>query len=76
LESMKTSPSDSGSFEKILDVYKLEEQELKEDPIIYQMSDPIRKDLDIFSKGKDKHERGVTKGEYSKFRAKLPFITP
>ena len=40
------------------------------------MSDPIRKDLDIFSKGKDKHERGVTKGEYSKFRAKLPFITP
>ena len=25
---------------------------------------------------KDKHERGVSMAEYSKFRAKLPFITP
>ena len=39
------------------------------------MSDPIKKDLDKFSKGKEKHAQGVKKGEYSKFRAKLPFIT-
>ena len=25
---------------------------------------------------KEKHERGVSMAEYSKFRAKLPFITP
>ena len=43
---------------------------------LYHRSDQIRTDLDKYKKGTEKHERGVSKAEYSKFRAKLSLISP
>jgi len=80
LESMKTSTSDSGSSSlhaaisvgaSVLEGEKLEISEGEGDYRKFEKEGNDSRNL-----RKEKHERGVSMAEYSKFRAKLPFITP
>ena len=45
-----------------------------EDGSLYKKCDKVKSDPG--KSIKEKHERGVSMAEYSKFKAKLPFITP
>jgi len=83
LESLKTNTSDSGSSalhlhnsKKILEDAPKNQQNTSEheDEKLYKKYEKVKSDSGKHLK--DKHERGVSKTEYSKFKAKLPFITP
>jgi len=82
MESLKTNTSDSGSS-----LHAQSSARLSEDDILDDQNNGAMQDVHLYKKfdqvkseqekpRKDKHERGVSMTEYSKFRAKLPFITP
>merc|ERR1712106_1218217 len=82
LESMKTSTSDSGSSSlhvtpssgPLEDAPGKISKYATGDDSSYHMLD--KEEHEARNIRKEKHERGVSMAEYSKFRAKLPFITP
>jgi len=79
---MKTSTSDSGSSSlhvppssgPLEDAPGKLSKYATEDDSSYHMLDSEEQEGRKIRK--EKHERGVSMAEYSKFRAKLPFITP
>jgi len=83
LESMKTSTSDSGSSSlqaniasgiSVLEGEKKGGLDISDTDVDYRKYE--KEGIEGRNVRKEKHERGVSMAEYTKFRAKLPFITP